>query len=84
MQPAVSVVILSHRKEFLPDAVRTVTDQTVENIQLINHRFPSSKITRSFSVQLAFTAILVPHGGNIGDPSIWLSSDTAAFTYKIP
>ena len=56
----------------------------VENIQLINHRFPSSKITRSFSVQLAFTAILVPHGGNIGDPSIWLSSDTAAFTYKIP
>ena len=46
MQPAVSVVILSHRKEFLPDALQSVLNQTIENIQIIVQYCPANWPTK--------------------------------------
>lgn len=62
------------------------------SIPLINYTFPSlrrsgasgSRSAPLYSTQLSFTAILVPQGGNVKNPSVWLSSDTVSFTYSVP
>lgn len=67
----------------------TLPSGFLRDILLINHTFPpffktGSRTAPLWSVQLAFTAILVPQGGNVQDPAVWLSSDTVSFTYSIP
>jgi len=70
----------------------TLPSGFLRNISLINYTFPplfrsgtsGSRTAPLFSAQLAFTAILVPQGGNVNNPAVWLSSDTVSFTYSIP
>lgn len=70
----------------------TLPNGFFRSIPLISYTFPSllkrgttgSRTAPLFSIQLAFTAILVPQGGDVRNPSVWLSSDTVSFTYSIP